>query len=428
MSMQERVQAMELANRRSDARGVVGVPSPSRRSSAVQRERPSFPTDEPWDDGLPDEFVPDFPERLPLRVSEVTNGAYTAQQRKAGAHLGSDARKKRSASHSIALVGAKRTDVTKFQERLLGVGWSLVPDSRTAATRYTVPDGSCTSSCCAGSGPLGCVSKFGATPVSAVDNLFNFVRVRQVGDVETTQPRQRAFVDQETGVKDMSDVRKRGVQAAARHRLDARLEASVFFDAGAGPDGSYLFDFKLPSASGLQLPVCQNFFRTVLGYHRTDHQWRAAKKRACAAALDRAHNAQRAAAAPGLPDPDDADGAAERPDSEGLGRKGRITIAWFASFIKLYSVPMPMTKEVRIDFARMKHLHQFLRRQYVFATGLSEEAVDKYYFVKYATFRQYMAKPDRYAIIRRAVAEKVGPTHTEAGAWKLVGNVWVGNV
>ena len=65
MSMQERVQAMELANRRPDARGVVGVPSPSRRSSAVQRERPSFPTDEPWDDGLPDEFVPDFPERLP---------------------------------------------------------------------------------------------------------------------------------------------------------------------------------------------------------------------------------------------------------------------------------------------------------------------------------------------------------------------------
>ena len=136
----------------------------------------------------------------------------------------------------------------------------------------------------------------------------------------------------------------------------------MFFGAGAGPNGSYLFDFKLPSTSGLQLLVCQNFFRTVLGYHRTDHQWRAAKKRACAAALDRAHNAQRAAAAPGLPDPDDADGAAERPDSEGLGRKGRITIAWFASFIKLYSVPMPMSKEVRIDFARMKHLHQFLRR------------------------------------------------------------------
>ena len=123
---------MELANRRSDARSVVGVPSPSRRSSAVQRERPSVPTDEPWDDGVPDEFVPDFPDRLPLRVSEVTNGAYTAQQRKAGAHLGSDARKKRSASHSIALVGAKRTDVTKFQERLLGVGWSLVPDMARA--------------------------------------------------------------------------------------------------------------------------------------------------------------------------------------------------------------------------------------------------------------------------------------------------------
>ena len=113
---------------------------------------------------------------------------------------------------------------------------------------------------------MGCVAKFGATPISAVHNLFNFVRVRQVGDVETTQPRQRAFVDHETGVKDMSDVRKRGVQAAARHRLDARLQDSVFFDAGAGPDGSYLFDFKLPSASGLQLPVCENFFRIVLGY------------------------------------------------------------------------------------------------------------------------------------------------------------------
>ena len=64
----------------------------------------------------------------------------------------------------------------------------------------------------------------------------------------------------------------------------------------------------------------------------------------------------------------------------------------------------------------------------MFAIGLSEEVVDNYYFVKYTTFRKYMAKPDRYAIIRRAVAEKVGPTHTEAGAWKLVGNVWVGNV
>ena len=64
--------------------------------SSATRLSPMPENQDESDDGLPDEFVPDFPDRLPLRVSEVTNGAYTAQQRKAGAHLDSDARKKRA--------------------------------------------------------------------------------------------------------------------------------------------------------------------------------------------------------------------------------------------------------------------------------------------------------------------------------------------
>ena len=62
----------------------------------------------------------------------------------------------------------------------------------------------------------------------------------------------------------------------------------VFYDAAVrgkdGKLGAYVFDFKLPSRSGVMIPVCENFFRTVLGYNRDDRQWRSA--------LDRVKKAQ----------------------------------------------------------------------------------------------------------------------------------------
>ena len=56
-------------------------------------------------------------------------------------------------------------------------------------------------------------------------------------------------------------------------------------------------------------------------------------------------------------------------------------MAWFANFIRLYTVPMPMRKELRIDFARKRHLYNHMKKQYALATGRSEEVVDKHYFV-----------------------------------------------
>ena len=60
--------------------------------------------------------LPDFPPpsaREPLRLSEVHNrepGAYTAQEKREGLHLGPEARSKRSASSAFENVIAQRTD------------------------------------------------------------------------------------------------------------------------------------------------------------------------------------------------------------------------------------------------------------------------------------------------------------------------------
>ena len=123
--------------------------------------------------------------------------------------------------------------------------------------------------------PLGCLSKFGATPETAAHHLFNYVCVAHVGDQATTHKRQRARVDHATGARDMSDVRNKFLQTRWKKSLDSRLSDSVYFDPAAGPDNPYLFDFKMPSSSGLMIPVCGAFFRTALGYKRDDRQWRA---------------------------------------------------------------------------------------------------------------------------------------------------------
>lgn len=93
-------------------------------------------------------------------------------------------------------------------------------------------------------------------------------------------------------------------------------------------------------------------------------------------------------------------------------------MAWFANFIRLYTVPMPMRKELRIDFARKRHLYNHMKKQYALATGRSEEVVDKHYFVGKDRFYQYLKVIGKYKVIRDAVAERVGPLH-DGGAWKL---------
>ena len=122
----------------------------------------------------------------------------------------------------------------------------------------------------------------------------------------------------------MSDVPKRGLEAGPRERLDSRLEDCVFYDAAVrgkdGKLGAYVFDFKLPSRSGVMIPVCENFFRTVLGYNRDDRQWRSA--------LDRVKKAQVAKVKQTVSDIEAAEGGVvdadvpEVPDMEGLGSRG----------------------------------------------------------------------------------------------------------
>ena len=52
-------------------------------------------------------------------------------------------------------------------------------------------------------------------------------------------------------------------------------------------------------------------------------------------------------------------------------------MAWFANFIRLYTVPMPMRKELRIDFARKRHLYNGLR-SIVDPVTLTEHTVQRF--------------------------------------------------
>eukprot|EP01050_Picozoa_sp_SAG11_P009582 SAG11_NODE_912_length_6580_cov_2.243018_2_plen_169_part_00 len=97
-------------------------------------------------------------------------------------------------------------------------------------------------------------------------------------------------------------------------------------------------------------------------------------------------------------------------------------MAWFASFIRLYTVPMPMRKELRIDFARKKHLYNpagDMKKQFALATGRSEKVVDKHYFVGEDRFYQYLKVIGKYKVIQDAIEERIGPGTAAAGPWKL---------
>ena len=227
--------------------------------------------------GGSDCVVPEFPvpDRLqPLRVSEVQNAIepadHMAKERQRGAHLGSAARSKRSAQNAFKNVAMKLTSYEAFQHSLLRVGNGSGTDA------CTIPAGSCTSKCRHRTGSLGCLVQFGDTPFEAVTRLFENVRLKHVGETDLTKKRQRAHVDRRSGIRDMSDIRRRLLQKARRDRLIEALENSLYFDPASGTDGTFEYEFKLPCKSGRMLPVCQHFFRTVMGYHRDDRQWRRA--------------------------------------------------------------------------------------------------------------------------------------------------------
>ena len=197
----------------------------------------------------------------------------------------------------------------------------------------------------------------------------------------------------------MSNIRRRLLQKARRDKLVEALENSLYFDPATRTDGTFEYEFKLPYKSRRMLPVYKHFFRTVMGYDASDRQWRKALDDVKTAIVKQSQNN---AAVGAVPDND------THIDNEGLGTKGRTTLAWFATFIKLYTVQMPMVKELRIDFAKRKHLYAFLKKQYVFATRRSQETVDKYFFVSLSRFRQLLDDVERYRVIRDAIAEKVG--------------------
>jgi hypothetical protein len=208
LSLEQEFGDLVARNRSSDGPGMVVVPSPRRRSGVRRpRQRPPSPD------------LPQFPPRpvaVAQRLSEVTNtlrdaNGFTADDRRRGKQLSSEEMKKRSAANAFEHIVGERTNFQKFQSRL------LVPAG--SENEFAVPAGSCTHACCMQTGPkwgtrLGCLSKFGDSDLEAVHNLFQYVRLDHVGDTERTQPRQRAFIDPVSGNRDMSDVPKRGVQAA----------------------------------------------------------------------------------------------------------------------------------------------------------------------------------------------------------------------
>ena len=360
--------------------------------------------------------LPEFPTlRQPLRESAVTNAAdrpiaYTAKEKQAGVHLGASNKKKRSAAHAFERLALKRNDYQQFQDKLLVY-------AAPGQAVLSCATGSCGYQCRQKNGPLGCVGLFGVSPQTAMRHLFEYVRVPHVGDTATTQKRVRAFVDKSTGVKSMADRKKRGPQKAMHDRLLQRLHASVYYDPTAtnpttGKPGYYLYDYKLPSASGVMVAVCPHFFRAVMGYSRNDAQWLNCLEEARKAAMAVTDQVSR-----------DLEATAEKayPEEPNTSRKGRITLAWLATFIKLYTVAMPMKKELRMDFANKKQLYQFLKNQYCFARGLTTQVVDEQFFVGFDAFRKYLKKKDDIGVLRDAIAEKVRALVGESGEqWRLV--------
>ena len=86
---------------------------------------------------------------LPSQVSNREPGVYTAQEKTKGVHLAPEARRKRAASKAFEHVINVRTDYGRFRTRIFyacGV---------TCAARKS-------------GDPLGCLSKFGETPETAV--------------------------------------------------------------------------------------------------------------------------------------------------------------------------------------------------------------------------------------------------------------------
>ena len=102
-----------------------------------------------------------------------------------------------------------------------------------------------------------------------------------------------------------------------------------------------------------------------------------------------------------------------------LGRRGKITLQWLANHILLYTIPLPMVRELRFDFAGKKQLYEFLRTQFVVTMGYDESLVDEQFFVGESRFLQLMRNPMRYTVVRDAVLSRLDDASVEGETWKL---------
>ena len=331
----------------------------------------------------------------PVPVDVSQHACELRNKRRRREHLDAAAKTAIAKSSTLETIVGKRSNYDVFREQVFG-GF----DGNERPVSLPCKPQSCTQ--CA------CLSLFDMQPEAAVKHLFT-LRVSMVGKANRTKPRTKKRRRRHGQFYDTAAVSVRGHQAARGQRLLQELQCCLFYDDRTH---EYNYDFSLPARTGQRLRVCRNFFRVVLGYDASNTQWRTALHQCRKQTLQRSSQAELVDfASVAKLDSDMLD--------ESLGRKGRITLQWLANHIFLYTVPLPMARELRFDFAGKTQLYEFLRTQFVLTMGYDEDFVNEHFFVGERRFLQMMQNPMRYTVIRDAVLNKIDDETMAGQTWKL---------
>ena len=217
-------------------------------------------------------------------------------------------------------------------------------------------------------------------------------------------------------------VKNTGPVAERRSRLQGLLDKAIWCEQiapeGSGQKHKYGSRYTVPHSNGQPVVVCQNFFAAVHGYDKGHSQWRKCKYQAEQNALHRRAVDLGLAPAAAAPPPPAAAAHASRPDD---GHRARMTLDWFAQFVRNYAQPLPMRKELRFDFGCASSLYDWLRSE--LEVQLPKPQVDEM-LIKKRRFQQLLASPDllKQPAIKAAMKAKLAyhSAHDlDVSDWKL---------
>ena len=245
----------------------------------------------------------------------------------------------------------------------------------------------------------GCPNRNGVAACVGTTGGFEHLvsmHINHLGTESDNKPREKKHKNASGGC-----VKNRGQVASRKQRLQDLLDEVVWCEQvdPNGKDHVYGYNFTLLHSSGRSVAVCKNYFAAVHGYTPAHTQWRKCMDRAERRAL------QTRAAAEGIGLPLD-DGPREQ-DPILRGHRSRLTLNWFAQFIRNYAQPLPMRKELRFDFGHATSLYVWLRSELVAQVG---EASANLMLVGCRRFRQLLQSPDllHQPSIKAAMQEKLG--------------------